>query len=162
MNDEILDKLNKEISDHLDELSKRECGTEEMRRQINDLETLYQLRLKELEVQEKAKENQLKNELEMDRHLAENEQLRLKEMELQETAKENQFKNELEMNKHVADADNKAEQLKEQKKERRTKTALAIGKALGLAGAFFIGMRFEESGAICSKTVGKVIDKMIK
>lgn len=130
MNNEILDKLNKEISDHLDDLSKRECGTEEMRKQINDLETLYQLRLKELEVQEKAKENQLRNELEMDRH--------------------------------VVDADNKAEQLKEQKKDRRTKTALAIGKALGLAGAFFIGMRFEESGAICSKTVGKVIDKMIK
>jgi TolA-binding protein len=130
MNNEILDKLNKEIGDHLDELSKKECGTEEMRKQINDLETLYELRLKELEVQEKAKENQLKNELEMDRH--------------------------------VVDADNKAEQLKEQKKDRRTKTALAIGKALGLAGAFFIGMRFEESGAICSKTVGKVIDKMIK
>lgn len=130
MNNEILDKLNKEISDHLDELSKRECGTEEMRKQINDLETLYQLRLKELEVQEKAKENQLKNELEMDRH--------------------------------VVDADNKAEQLKEQKKDRRTKTALAIGKALALAGAFIIGMRFEESGAICSKSVGKVIDKIIK
>ena len=129
-NDEILNKLNKEIGDHLDELSKKECGTEEMRKQINDLETLYDLRLKELELQEKAKENQLKNELEMD--------------------------------KHVVDADNKAEQLKEQKKDRRTKTALAIGKALGLAGAFFIGMRFEESGAICSKTVGKVIDKMIK
>lgn len=130
MDNEILDKLNKEIGDHLDELSKKECGTDEMRKQINDLETLYELRLKELDLQEKAKENQLKNELEMD--------------------------------KHVVDADNKAEQLKEQKKDRRTKTALAIGKALGLAGAFFIGMRFEESGAICSKSVGKVIDKIIK
>ena len=130
MDNEILDKLNKEIGDHLDELSKKECGTDEMRKQINDLETLYELRLKELDLQEKAKENQLKNELEMDRH--------------------------------VVDADNKAEQLKEQKKDRRTKTALAIGKALGLAGAFFIGMRFEESGAICSKSVGKVIDKIIK
>lgn len=130
MDNEILDKLNKEIGDHLDELSKKECGTDEMRKQINDLETLYELRLKELDLQEKAKENQLKNELEMDRH--------------------------------VVEADNKAEQLKEQKKDRRTKTALAIGKALALAGAFIIGMRFEESGAICSKSVGKVIDKIIK
>lgn len=130
MNDEILSKLNKEIGDHLDEICKQECGTDEMRKQINDLETLYELRLKELELQEKAEENRIRNELEMD--------------------------------KHVTDADNKAEQLKEQKKDRRTKTALAIGKALALAGAFFIGMRFEESGAICSKTVGKVIDKMIK
>lgn len=129
-NDEILNKLNKEIGDHLDELSKKECGTEEMRKQINDLETLYELRLKELELQEKAKENQLKNELEMDRH--------------------------------VVDADNKAALLKEQKKDRHVKTALAIGKALALAGAFIIGMRFEESGAICSKSVGKVIDKIIK
>lgn len=130
MNDEILNKLNKEIGDHLDDIGKQECGTDEMRKRINDLETLYELRLKEQELQEKAKENQLKNELEMD--------------------------------KHVTDADNKAEQLREQKKDRRTKTALAIGKALGLAGAFFIGLKFEETGAFCSKSVGKVIDKIIK
>lgn len=130
MNDEILSKLNKEIGDHLDEIGKKECGTDEMRKQINDLETLYELRLKEMELQEKAKENQLRNELEMD--------------------------------KHVTDADNKAEQLKEQKKDRRTKTALAIGKALVLAGAFFIGLKFEETGAFCSKSMGKVIDKIIK
>lgn len=130
MNDEILSKLNKEISDHLDEIGKQECGTDEMRKQINDLETLYELRLKELELQEKAKDNQTRREIEMD--------------------------------KNVVESDNKAEQLKEQKKDRRTKTALAIGKALVLAGAFFIGLKFEETGAFCSKSMGKVIDKIIK
>ena len=130
MNDEILSKLNKEIGDHLDEIGKKECGTDEMRKQINDLETLYELRLKELELQEKAKENQLRNELEMD--------------------------------KHVTDADNKAEQLKEQKKDRHVKTLLTVAKGLGLAAAFLLGTRFEETGAFCSKSMGKVIDKIIK
>lgn len=130
MNDEILSKLNKEIGDHLDEIGKQECGTDEMRKQINDLNTLYELRLKELELQEKAKDNQTRREIEMD--------------------------------KNVVESDNKAEQLKEQKKDRHVKTALAIGKALALAGAFFIGLKFEETGAFCSKSMGKVIDKMIK
>ncbi len=130
MDDEILSKLNKEISDHLDELSKKECGTDEMRKQINDLETLYELRLKELELQETAKENQLRNELEMD--------------------------------KHVTDADNKAEILKEQKKDRRVKTVLTVVKGFALVAAFVVGVKFEETGAFCSKSMGKVIDKIIK
>lgn len=131
MDNEIRDLLGEEIKAQIDDLYSLEAGSREKSRAINDLATLYKLKIEE-------DKNELDFEEKKEKRLIENDRL----IE--------------EVNCHEQDEKLKQEQLSEQIKERYFKLGIATAEIV-LPLIFYAswmkkGFKFEETGTYTSTT----------
>lgn len=131
MDNEIRDLLGEEIKAQIDDLYSLEAGSREKSRAINDLATLYKLKIEE-------DKNKLDFEEKKEKRLIENDRL----IE--------------EVNCHEQDEKLKQEQLSEQIKERYFKLGIATAEIV-LPLIFYAswmkkGFKFEETGTYTSTT----------